>query len=72
MRSPRASTGSSSQGGQATVEFALVMCALLAIALALGALWRAVSGELFIEHALMSASHHVQAAAGWIIDVFSY
>ena len=72
MRSPRGSTGFSSQKGQATVEFALVTCALLAIVLALGALWRAISGELFIDHALLSASHHVQAAAGWIIDVFSY
>ncbi len=72
MQLQRESMGFSDQKGQATVEFALVTCALLAIVIGLGAIWHAVSEGLLIDHALMAASHHVQAAAGWVIDVFSY
>lgn len=48
--------------GQSTVEFALVAVAFLAVALGLGALWRGVSGGMFVEHALLSASHHIEGA----------
>lgn len=59
--------------GQGTVEFAVVTAAFLAVALACGALWRALGDGLFVEHALASASHHVQLAApGNVADVFLY
>lgn len=53
------------------MEYAIVTAALLSIIVALGALWRAVSSGLFTNHALMSASHHVQGTVGWITDLFS-
>lgn len=61
------------ENGQGTVEFAIVTAAFLTVALALGALWRAVEEGLFVNHALLSASHHVQLAMpGGIADVFLY
>lgn len=60
-------------GGQSTVEFALVTAALLVVVIACGLLWRQLEGGLFVEHALSSASHHVESAApGTIADVFVY
>lgn len=65
--------GEESEQGQATVEFALVTVGLLAVAVACGALWRVLADGLFVEHALSSASHHVQAAMpGSVADVFLY
>lgn len=59
--------------GQATVEFALVTAGLLATIVACGALWQSFEGGLFVEHALMSASHHIQGASlGAVADVFLY
>lgn len=59
--------------GQATVEFAVVMAGVLAVVLACGLLWRAFDRGLFVEHALLSASHHVASgSAGSAIDVFSF
>ena len=46
--------------------------ALLAVVVAIGALWRAFGDGLFVEHAVASASHHVQGAIGAIADVFMY
>lgn len=65
MQSQKASTACkrSSECGQSTVEFAVVAAAFLAVALGLGALWRVASGGLFVDHALSSASHHVQEAS---------
>lgn len=58
---------------QATVEYAAVLAGFLCVVVALGALWRAVSSGLFVEHALMAASHHIQAAAlGAVADVFAF
>ena len=58
--------------GQSTVEFAIVTCALLVIVIALTALWNLGDNEIFIEHAISSASHHLEeAAAGIVGDVFS-
>lgn len=38
-----------------------------------GALWRSLKSGLFVDHALASASHHVQGVlAGGIADVFLY
>ena len=51
----------------------LVTAGLLAVIVACGALWRSFEGGLFVEHALMAASHHVQGAAlGAVADVFLY
>lgn len=62
-----------SESGQGTVEFALVTVGFLAVVVACGALWRALGDGAFVEHALTSASHHVQAAMpGSIADVFLY
>jgi len=59
--------------GQGTLEFALICVAFLVVVVALGALWQALRGGLFIDHALASASHHLQSvSAGVIGDVFLY
>ena len=41
--------------GQATVEYAIVFVAFLALVVALGALWDVLSGGLVVQHALQSA-----------------
>lgn len=59
--------------GQATVEFAVVAVAFLTVALGLGALWRGASNGLFVEHAISSASHHVEGAiAQAMTDILLY
>ncbi len=59
--------------GQGTVEYAVMTAAFLALVVALGVLWRPLEGGLFVEHALMAASHHVQGTApGGVADVFLY
>ena len=61
------------ESGQGSVEFALVIMAFLVIFAALGILWRALQGGLFVDHALSSASHHLQSvSAGVVGDVFMY
>jgi hypothetical protein len=61
------------EDGQSNVEFALVFAAFLCIVIALGALWRAVDGGLFVEHALQSASHHLASVdIGAWGDVLAY
>ena len=54
------------------MEYALILAAFLTVVVGLGLLLRALDGGLFVEHALASASHHVQASMGWMTDVFSY
>jgi len=61
-----------SDQGQSTVEYAVVLGALAAVLAALGALWRTFSSDLLVTHGLMAASHHVQAAVGWAVDVFLF
>ena len=59
--------------GQGTVEFVVVAAAFLVVVAVGGLLWQALEGGLFVEHALASASHHVQmTAAGNVVDVFLY
>ncbi|MEG0072418.1 MAG: hypothetical protein RR362_04755 [Raoultibacter sp.] len=61
------------QSGQVTVEFAIVFAAFFAICLACGVLWHVLADGLFVEHALQSASHHMEAVVpGVIADVFLY
>lgn len=59
--------------GQGTVEYALVVAALIALVLALGALWHLFDAGVPLDHALQSASHHLAAAApGALGDVLLY
>lgn len=59
--------------GQGTLEYALVMVGFLSVVAALASLWRVLDGGVFVEHALMSASHHVQAVSpGVAADVFLF
>ena len=59
--------------GQSTVEFAVVTAGFLAVTVALGALWHALSDGLFVEHALAVASHHIQSVAPvTVVDIFLY
>lgn len=59
--------------GQATVEYAIVFIAFLALVLALGALWDVLSGGLVVKHALQSASHHLSGVAPEVVfDAFLY
>lgn len=50
--------------GQATVEFALVMIAILPIMLALALLWRAAQQGRLVQLAHDNASHSVEAGRG--------
>ena len=60
------------QDGQSTVEFAIVTAAIIVIVVALGAIWRLGDEGIFVDHAVSSASHHLEeAAAGIVGDVFS-
>ena len=51
----------------------LVLVGVLCAIMALGMLAKAMGEGLFVEHALMSASHHLQLAAlGSVADVFAF
>lgn len=59
--------------GQGTVEYALVLFALLAIVLAFGTLWHALETGSFAEHAADTASHTVSSATpGTLVDVLLF
>ncbi|MGI6105812.1 MAG: hypothetical protein ACOYD7_06470 [Raoultibacter sp.] len=59
--------------GQSTVEFALITAGFVGLIIGLGALWNVLETGLFVEHALASASHHVQeVSVGVVGDVFLY
>lgn len=58
--------------GQATVEYAIVLGALITVVGALGALWRVMDDGTLIDHALSAASHHLLLSASGVIDVFLY
>lgn len=63
----------SRETGQATVEFAVVTAAFFSLVAVLGVLWRAFNQGLFIQHALSSASHHIESVAlGSIADIFLF
>lgn len=64
---------SSIECGQSTVEYAIILAAFLAVVLGLGALWHLFDTGLVVDHALQSASHHLQQVSeGALIDVFLY
>lgn len=59
--------------GQSSVEYAIVLAAFLALIVGLGAFWRLFDAGIIIEHALQSASHHLQGvASGSWSDVLLY
>ncbi len=59
--------------GQSTVEFAIVTAAFIFIAIGFSALWHAFEQGLFVQHALQSASHHLQSVdLGAWSDVLAY
>ena len=58
--------------GQASVEYAVVTAALLILAVVVGMMASRLEAGLWIEHAVISASHSVQGSIGWIADIFSY
>lgn len=62
------------QSGQSTVEFALVAAAFIALVVALGVVWRTFDKGVFVDHAVKSASHHVEQAfpGGGMADVIVY
>lgn len=80
MRSQMASTVCSAStawvdrdlSGQSTVEFALVTAALLCVVIGLSAFWRLAGQGVLVEHAVVSASHHVAGSASATADVFAY
>ena len=57
--------------GQGTVEFCIVLCAFIVIALAGAAWWHALDDGLLIQHAAMSASRDIRdGGIGAWADVF--
>lgn len=59
--------------GQATVEYALVVFALLAVVVACATLWGALDEGLFVDHAAAGASHHIgHGSPGGAADVLLY
>lgn len=63
---------SRAQRGQSTVEFAIILAALLCIAVGLGALWHVMRDGLFVSHAVSSASHNLTGGTGAWLDVLAY
>lgn len=60
-------------GGQSTVEFAVVMAAVAVMTVALVVFWRVLADGRLIEHALSVASHHIQSVAPVTVsDIFLY
>ena len=63
----------SEKTGQATVEYVVVLAALLAVVVGLGALSGLVRDGVVVAQALFSASHHVAGeAVGMVLDVFAF
>lgn len=60
------------ESGQSTVEYAIVFTALLAVLAGACALMGVVGDGLFVQHAVMSASHCLTSAATGIIDALCY
>ncbi len=59
--------------GQSSVEYAVVLAAFLALVVGLGVMSRFMGSGVILDHALQSASHHLQnVATGAWIDVFLY
>lgn len=61
------------EAGQSMIEYLVVFMAFIAVVGALGSLLDLFGGDLVIDHALQSASHHLRdVAQGALLDVFLY
>lgn len=59
--------------GQSSVEYAVVLAGFLALLVALGLLHDSFREGLFVQHALLSASHHINNVhLGVLYDAFLY
>lgn len=58
--------------GQSTVEFVIVLGALISILIALGLLKGLFSDGKIFDHVIGSASHNVSQAVQGIVDVFVF
>ena len=59
--------------GQSTVEFAIIMAGFAAVTIGLAALAQAFGDGLFVQHALTTASHHIQGVSPvTAADIFLY
>lgn len=58
--------------GQSTVEFAIVLGALLSILIALGLFNSLFSDGKIFDHVVVSASHNISQAVQGIVDVFAF
>ena len=62
-----------SRNGQGTIEYALVLFAVLALLGGMGSLWHLVQAGPLVQHALQDASHHVGSLSpGALADTFLY
>lgn len=52
------------EGGQGTLEYALVLFAFVATIVSLGAVWHAVRDGVLLQKALDAAGHALQAGQG--------
>ena len=60
-----------SEGGQSTVEYAVIMAAFLTLIIAFASLWQVLDGGVFVAHALATASHHLTGVfSGVLADAF--
>ncbi|MDO4400072.1 MAG: TadE/TadG family type IV pilus assembly protein [Coriobacteriia bacterium] len=61
------------RNGQGTVEYALVLFAVLALLGGMGSLWHLAQAGSLVQHALQDASHHVGSLSpGALADTFLY
>lgn len=58
--------------GQSTVEYALVLSAVLCIVVAIGSLMNLLHDGTFIRHAINAASHNIESVFGGAVDVFCF
>lgn len=62
-----------SNKGQSNVEYAVVLAGFLAMLIALGVLHNSLREGLFVQHAILSASHHItNVHLGVLHDAFLY
>lgn len=60
------------ESGQSTVEYAVILGAFLVVLAGLGALLQVMDAGVLVDHTLSAASHHMQASAAGVVDVFAY
>jgi uncharacterized protein (UPF0333 family) len=58
--------------GQSSVEYAIVLSALLCVLVGIGALMGVLDEGVFVHHAVTSASHCLQSSLTGITDLFCF